>query len=278
MLQSLYSGIAGLRTHQQQLSVVANNLANVNTVAFKGSRALFQDSLSQTMKPPTQSTATSGGSNGIQIGLGVGLSTVTAIFSQGALQATGLPSDLAIEGDGFFVVADPASGAQTFSRAGALALDSLGNLVDSNGSRIQGSLTGVSGDPYADVVIQGPAANPMVAYSIESTGRVLMQLSDGTTAVAGFIALTRFTNPQALLRIGKNQYQETPEAGNLFTGYEAPGSNGLGALRAGFLEMSNVDLAQEFTDMIRAQRGLQANSRIITTSDEVLQELISLKR
>jgi flagellar hook protein FlgE len=98
------------------------------------------------------------------------------------------------------------------------------------------------------------------------------------TLPVGYIAENRFQDPQALLRSGKNDFVETPAAGRVFTGYKAPGNGGLGNLRAGYLEMSNVDMGQEFTDMIRAQRGLQANSRVITTSDEVLQDLIQLKR
>ncbi|MBE7464316.1 MAG: flagellar hook-basal body complex protein [Planctomycetes bacterium] len=291
MIQSLFSGISGLKTHQQLLSVVSNNLANVNTVAHKASRALFQDTLSQVVQPPTQSGPLVAGTNGIQIGLGVGLSSVTNLFTQGSLQSTGVNTDLAIEGSGFFVVRDPtapAGGGVYYTRAGAFWVDANNYLVDSNGYRIQGFQTPdqsaptvpAAGDPVQDLVIAPDATQTgnMVSFSIESSGRILMQLDDGSVIPVAYIAMNNFTNEEGLLKVGRNLYQETPAANRLFTGYHQPATDGIGAIRAGFLEMSNVDLGTEFTDMIRAQRGLQANSRTITTSDEVLQELINLKR
>lgn len=291
MLQSLFSGISGLSTHQQLLNVVANNLSNVNTMAFKGSRAVFQDVLSQTYQAPTQSTALQGGSNGIQIGLGVSLGTVTSVFSQGSLQSTGVPTDLAIEGDGFLVVRDPASPAGSgyfYTRAGALTLDSAGNLIDSAGFRVQGyqvpdqsaPVAPTAGDPIVDLVIAPDATqtSPMIDFIIESTGRVLMHLEDGSIVPAAYITMNDFSNPEGLLKVGRNHFEETPAASVMFTGYQSPGSSGMGKLRSGFLELANVDLGREFTEMIRSQRGLQANSRTITTSDEILQELINIKR
>lgn len=314
MLQSLYSGISALRSHQQMLGVVSNNLSNVNTTAYKGSRTLFQDTLSQTLSFPTQSSATQAGKNGIQIGLGVGLSAVTPIFAQGSLQSTGLPTDVAIEGDGFLVVRDPASttGGYYYTRAGALRLDSNGFLVDTNGFRVQGYgfhltdsdpgagvtpafTTPTSGAAYEDIQIStslltteytalyGGAppvgtVTDVVSFSIEASGRILAKEESGVTVPIGYLGMTKFSNPEALLRSGSNLFTETPASGLQFVGYQEPGTSGLGRLRGGFLEMSNVDLGTEFTDMIRSQRGLQANSRVITSSDEVLQELINLKR
>lgn len=291
MLQSLFSGISGLSAHQQLMNVVANNLANVNTLAFKGSRALFQDVLSQTFQAPTQSTALSGGSNGIQIGLGVSLGTVTSLFTQGSLQSTGVPTDLAIEGEGFLVVRDPAApagGGTFYTRAGAFSLDSNGYLIDGAGFRVQGyqvpdqsaPTSPVAGDPIQDLLIAPDATqtSPMIDFVIESNGRVLLHLEDGSIVQAAFITMNNFSNPQGMLKVGRNHFEETPASSVQFTGYQAPGSVGMGKLRSGFLELSNVDLGREFTDMIRSQRGLQANSRTITTSDEILQELINLKR
>jgi flagellar hook protein FlgE len=289
MLQSLFTGISGLTTHQQLLNVVANNLANVNTVAYKGSRALFQDVLSQIYQSPTAPSALQAGTNGIQIGLGVSLSSATSIFTQGSLQSTGVPTDLALEGDGFLVVRDPANaGSYLYTRAGALSVDSMGYLVDTAGFRVQGyevpdqsaPTLPVTGAALNDLIIKPDAtqAGKMVNFAIESTGRILMYLDDGSIIPVAYLSMNNFENKEGLLKIGENHFQETPAASASFAGYQAPGTGGMGRVRAGFLELSNVDLGREFTDMIRSQRGLQANSRTITTSDEILQELINLKR
>lgn len=282
MIQSMYTAISALQTHQQLLAVVANNLGNVNTVAYKTSRAIFQDTLSQTLASPTEATATQPGTNGIQIGLGVSLGAVSPMFDQGSLQSTGVPTDLAIEGKGFFIVSDPASGSFYYTRAGAMSTDTINQLtLDPNGFIVMGSANGTAGEPFIPIVIQSTdPLNPMVAFSIESSGRVNIQREDGSTETAGYIALSNFENPEALRRVGKNLFEYTPSAGTdpQSIGYTAPGMEGRGSLRAGYLEMSNVDLAREFTEMIRSQRGLQASSRIITTSDEILQEMINLKR
>jgi flagellar hook protein FlgE len=277
---SLYTAVSALQTHQQFMGVVANNLANVNTVGFKGSRVLFADALSQTLRPPQDASGLNGGGNGVQIGLGTSLASITPLFSQGSLQATGLPTDLAIEGDGFFVVSDGVTGSQYFTRAGAINVDQAGFLVTAGGQRIQGGDIGATnGDPLIDMQIPPDVGGiPVTSFSIDSAGRINVLLEDGTTSEVGNITLERFNNPQAMLKIGQNLYRETGPSGRVFNSYNTPGQNGVGGTRSGYLELSNVDLGQEFSDMIRAQRGLQANARTITTSDEIMQELINLKR
>lgn len=278
---SLYTAVSALQTHQQFMSVVANNLANVNTVGFKGSRVLFADALSQTLRPPSDSSSgLNGGGNGIQIGLGTSLASITPIFNQGSLQSTGLPTDLAIEGDGFFVVSDGVTGAQYFTRAGAINVDQDGFLVSSSGQRIQGGDVGATnGDPLIDMQIPADVGGiPVSSFAIDSAGRINVLLEDGSTVEVGNLTLERFNNPQALVKIGQNLYRETAASGRVFNAYNTPGQNGVGGMRSGYLELSNVDLGQEFSDMIRAQRGLQANARTITTADEIMQELINLKR
>lgn len=279
-IPSLYTAVTGMQAHQQFMSVVANNLANVNTVGFKGSRALFADALSQTIHPPTAPSAATPGGNGAQIGLGATLSNITPMFSQGALQSTGLPSDVAIEGGGFFVMKDPITNAQYYSRAGAFNIDLNGFLTSPTGQRVQGGAApAANGDPLVDMQIPATVGGvPVTGFSIDQGGRIIMALQDGTTAINGQITLEKFNNPQALLKVGNNLYQASPAAGPAFSSYHTPVSDGLGSLRAGYLELSNVDLGQEFSDMIRAQRGLQANSRVITTSDQIMEELINLKR
>jgi len=278
---SLYTAVSALQAHQQFLSTVANNLANVNTVGFKGSRTLFADSLSQTVRPPTQSTATTAGGNGVQIGLGTTVNSIQPVFSQGALQSTGLPADLAIEGGGFFVVRNPVSGTPFYTRAGAFSIDNQGFLTTPTGEIVQGSVTipAANGDALDNMQIPADVAgDPVVSFSIDGAGRVNCLLQSGATAAVGTIALERFRNPEGLLKVGQNKYQATPASGQIFNSFHTLGTDGLGVTRSGLLELSNVDLGQEFSDMIRAQRGLQANARVITTSDEVIQELVNLKR
>jgi flagellar hook protein FlgE len=278
---SLYTAVGALQAHQQFLSTVANNLANVNTVGFKGSRTLFADSISQTVRPPTQSTPTTAGGNGVQVGLGTKVVSIQPIFSQGALQSTGLPADLAIEGGGFFVVTNPVSGTPFYTRAGAFSIDNLGNIVTPTGEILQGSLTdpAADGDALGNMNIPASVAgDPVVSFSIDGAGRVNCLLQSGVTSTVGTIALERFNNPEALVKVGSNKYQASPASGQIFNSFHTLGTDGLGVTRSGLIELSNVDLGQEFSDMIRAQRGLQANARVITTSDEVIQDLVNLKR
>lgn len=278
---SLYTAVSALQAHQQFLATVANNLANVNTVGYKASRALFADSLSQTIRPPTASSAGAASSNGIQIGLGTTVNSIQPLFTQGALQSTGLVTDLAIEGGGFFVVKNPVSATTYFTRAGAFQVDNQGFIVNPTGDRVQGStnVPAADGDALADVQIPPDVAGvPVVSFSIDSAGRVNLLLQDGSTVEQATLALEKFNNPEGLVKIGSNRYEETPAAGRVFSAFHTLGTDGLGLTRAGLLELSNVDLGQEFSDMIRAQRGLQANARVITTSDEVIEELVNLKR
>lgn len=275
MIPSLYSAVSALQNHQKMMSVVANNLSNVNTVGFKYSRALFSDALSQTLQEPSEAIPdVSAGSNGVQIGLGSQLATINPVFTQGSLQSTGLPTDIAVEGDGFIVVQDPATDQLFYTRAGALAFNNEDQLITAGGMLVQGA---IDGDEPLEV--PNDADNPVVSFSISPSGDAVALLEDGTVEDdIGQIALQRFSNPLALKKVGQNLYIDTPAAGAVLDDIEPAGTAGLGAIRSGFLELSNVDLGSEFSEMIRAERGLQANSRVITTSDEILQEIINLKR
>ena len=305
MLQSLYNGIAALQAHQEYLNVVSNNLANVNTIGYKSARTNFQDSLSQTFVPPTAPGTNVAGRNGVQIGLGSSIGAVLTQFTQGSLQATGQPSDVAIEGGGFLKLRDPATTSSFFfTRAGNMRIDNVGTqnfLVDNNGMRVQGWAPTAADQPNQAgglIDMEVPPALPMaipnaipataqfLGYSIGSDGKIVGQFFDPPsvpfpngqqlTNTLGFIAVSTFPNPQGLQKEGGNLYGYSQAAGTEIDAQ--PGNSGTGRLRAGYIEMSNVDMAQEFTDMIRAQRGLQANSRVITTSDEVIQELVQMKR
>lgn len=274
MMRSMYAAISGLRTHQTMLDVTANDLANVNTVGYKGARTTFKDSLAQLQRGASAPAGGQGGTNPLQVGLGVQLGSVDNQMTTGALQSTGNPLDVALQGDGFFRVAlgtppaAPAAASVQYTRAGSFTLNSQGYLVTQEGWYVLG--TGGANPPY----IQIPAGSTNV--SIGSDGTVTYIDNTGTLQTAGQIELAKFSNPAGLMRMSGNRWAETPNSGAPQLG--APGSNGFGQTIAGTLEMSNVDLASEFTDMITAQRGFQANSRVISTTDEMLADLVNLKR
>ena len=262
-----------MQQFQGRMDVIGNNIANVNTTGFKGARVDFQDALSQTLG--------SAGGSPMQIGTGVGTSSITNQFIQGAISQTGKVTDMAVSGDGFFVVRDAASNAEYATRDGAFSLDTSGYLVNSAGMRVQGfSDAGLTtrGDIQIDNVgAPGGSTEKVKSFTVDKAGIVTVMLQDGITFTRGQVLLQKFQNPQALSKEGNNLYSGLATAGPLAQ-IEAPGTNGMGSLFTGALEMSNVDLANEFSSLITTQRAFQASARIITTSDEILQELVNLKR
>jgi len=386
MLRSLYAGISGLRSHQMMLDVTGNNIANVNTVGFKAGSVQFQDTLSQIVQNSRAGQDGAGGTNAAQVGLGTQVSAIRTNFAQGSAQSTGVPTDLMIAGDGFFVVRN---GAETmYTRNGGFWFDPSGRLVTADGALVQGwnAQNGVisTGAPigtvslpigvtspavatqnaavtgnlpadaavgeeivrdiavydtegnssqltltftrtaggwdvtdgaattsltFVDGVLTGPAtlasgggvtvdlsalsgyanlrtvaissqdgraSGALVSYTLAADGSLVGTFSNGAAEVLAQVALASFDNPEGLEKAGSSQYRASANSGEPRVG--VAGSDGLGDLVSGALEMSNVDLSQEFTNLIVAQRGFQANARIITTSDEVLQELTNLKR
>jgi flagellar hook protein FlgE len=272
-----------MQQFQDQMDVIGNNIANVNTTGFKSARVNFAESFSDTLRASLPGDGTTSGAPAMQIGSGVAIGSIRNQYLQGTLSQTSVPSDLAISGDGFFIVKDALANSEFATRAGNFHLDQNGYLVTEGGLRVQGFAdAGLSqrGDIRIDATgaPEGAAANAKVAsYSVGSDGRISVRLSDGTTFVRGQVLLQKFSDPQGLVKQG----------GNLFTGMEgagplpapvAPQSSGLGKLNAGYLELSNVDLANEFSTLIVTQRAFQASARMITTSDELLQELVNLKR
>jgi flagellar hook protein FlgE len=387
MLRSMFSGISGLRAHQQMMDVTGNNIANVNTTGFKSSTVTFQDTLSQMVRAAGSPQGEVGGTNPAQIGLGVRLGSVGTNFGQGAAQNTGKSTDLLIQGDGFFMVRS--GGEQLFTRSGAFDWDNNGNLVNANGNMVQGWLAdndgnlntaavpgkitlplgqtiapqvttnmkmignlqvdaptgtvkevqttafdatgrenpvtltftkqadgswnvgdgtntgnlafGADGRPTAGTLTlggvtvdvaamthysgvsapsvntrDGSAAGTLNAYSFTETGEIVGVFSNGLTQVMGQVAMANFNNVSGLEKVGNSMYRMTVNSGLPQVG--PAGTNGLGYMSGGQLEMSNVDLAQEFTNLVIAQRGFQANSRVITSSDEILQDLVNIKR
>jgi flagellar hook protein FlgE len=272
MLKSMYSGVSGMRGFQTKLDVIGNNIANVNTVGFKSGRVMFKDIMSQTVSGVTAPVdGGQGGVNAQQIGLGVSIGSVDTMHLGGSPMTTNNPTDLRINGDGFFLVRLSDDQETPFlTRAGDFHMDAARNLITSDGLHVLSE---------AGEAIQ--LAPEVTAFSISSDGTIQQTMADGTTEPGAIIGMAKVSNPQGLEKIGGNLYRMTRNAnadGELVITTPNNAEAGTGNIIAGQLEMSNVDLTGEFTEMIVTQRGFQANSRIITTSDEVLQEVVNLKR
>lgn len=308
MLKSLYAGVSGMRSNQTKMDVIGNNIANVNTTAFKGGRARFQDMLSQTMaNAQSPTTDGSGGINSQQAGLGVRVGSIDTIMTNGALQPTGRDLDFAIENDGFFAISEDSTGTmKRYTRDGAFYSDFEGNLVNASGYRILGYIPSgsyvnppasnlnepLASDTSSDKLAKlkpltvpskiniGTVASPnyveLSSFSIDGSGLMQGVYSDGNTYLLGRLGIVKFNNPEGMSKLGDNTYTNTGNSG--FPEAGIANTSGFGTIRQGVIEMSNVDLANEFTEMIITSRAYQANSRSITTSDEMLQELLNLKR
>jgi flagellar hook protein FlgE len=279
MMRGMFAAISGLKTHQVMLDVTANDISNVNTIGYKSARATFKDALSQSQRGAAGPTATNAGANATQIGLGTSLGSIDNLMQGGAQQSTGNPLDLFIQGDGFFELAQgaPAAGGDPltpkfYSRAGNLTVNSAGFLTSQEGLYVCGRPTGGTGS----VAIKLPAGATDVA--IDSSGGI--SYVDPTTrdrvSLPQQLELATFSNPAGLEREGGNRWMATANSGT--ARLDTPNTGAAGPVVPGMLEMSNVDLASTFTNMITAQRGFQANSRVISTSDEMLQDLVNLKR
>jgi flagellar basal-body rod protein FlgG len=262
MLRSLYSAATGMIAQQTSIDVTSNNIANVNTVGYKKQRAEFADLFYQTMEyAGTSTSATTTSPTGINVGLGVRPTAVTKMFSQGNFKETGNNLDLAITGNGFFKVQLP-DGTEAYTRNGSFKVDANGQMVTSDGY------------PLVPNIVIPPDA---VQISIGTDGTVsVLQAGQTQSTQIGQITLTNFINPAGLHALGDNNYINTTASGDPIEG--VAGQNGLGQMRQGFVEMSNVQLVEEMTDLITAQRAYDANSKAIMTSDEMLKTVNQLKR
>lgn len=284
MLRSLFAGISGLRVNQTMLDVTGNNIANANTTGFKASTTVFQDTLSQMLTGGTAANPERGGTNPLQVGLGVQIAVTSTNYNQGSAQMTGRGTDLMLQGDGFFVV--ERGGEQMYTRAGAFTWDESGTLVTPSGARVQGYALDAAGDPtggLVDVTLSTagltpavPAGVELTSYTFGSDGTLRGVFSDGVQRNMARVAVADFNNPMGLEKVGETAYRASANSGAVQLG--VPGEGGNGTIIGGALEMSNVDLAAEFTNLILAQRGFQASSRVITTSDQVLEDLVNIKR
>ncbi len=254
MQRSLFIGATGMESQQLSLDVIANNLANVNTTAFKRSRVDFQDLLYQTLRAPGSISAQGlEVPSGIQIGHGVGPASVTKLFLQGSFIETGNSLDVAIEGDGFFQIALP-DGEITYSRDGAFELNRDGIFVTSDGFALEPEIT---------------IPEDSIDIAIGTDVTVSVTLSDGSTSELGQIELARFINPAGLLSQGRNLFRESEASGDPIL--SIAGEEGAGTLRQAFLESSNVSVVDEIVNLIITQRAFEVNSSVIRTSDEMLQ-------
>jgi len=258
MLTSLTTGASGLQQFQQEIDVIGNNIANADTIGFKKGRADFVDTFSQVMQ---------GGSGGsaFQVGSGVATGAIQNVFGQGTITQSTVPTHLAIYGNGFFVVKD-ASGNSFATRDGSFGWDNAGNLITA-GKMIVQSKDGTAINGGTD----------RASVTIGTDGVITVTTGAGVAVNAGQIGLQNFSNPQLLQKQGGNLFTWDANAGPLAQA-AAPQSNGLGQIQKGSLELSNVDLTTEFSSLITAQRAFQANARMITTSDDILQEIINMKR
>jgi len=289
MLRSLFAGISGLRANQTMLDVTGNNIANANTIGFKGSTVVFQDTLSQLLTGAAGANGGRGGTNAIQVGLGVQVASTGTSFNQGSAQTTGRVTDLMLQGDGMFVV--KRGNEELYTRAGSFTFDEAGDLVTPTGAYVQGyginpdgttdyagGLGNITLDP-ANAVPAVPVTTPpteLTSYNIGSDGRIRGIFSDGVQREMGVVAIADFNNPMGLEKVGETAFRASANSGQAQV--DTAGQGRRGTLLGGALEMSNVDLAAEFTNLILAQRGFQASSRVITTSDQVLEELVNIKR
>lgn len=331
MIRGMYAGISGMKSQQTKLDVIGNNLANVGTTGFKSSRVVFKDMLYQNSSNAVGASNNLGGSNAKQVGLGVSIGSIDRIMGQGMMQPTGRALDVAMDGEGFFMVAkgpvahedddiklsadgtiEDAGGREIFyTRDGSLSLDSEGYLVTSSGERVLGysmESNGTQGmdadgkinfidseDPDLEaaedlktlripdsVEMDDGSTRKVMSYSIGKDGLITAVVEGGEVAVLGQLATASFKNPEGLEAVGNNMYLNSSNSGAPLV------SSGFGAdpdqvrtngeIVQGMLEMSNVDIAEQFTDLIVTSRAFQASSKIISTSDEILQDVVNLKR
>ncbi len=265
-VQSLYTAATGMDAMQTKLDVIANNLANINTTAFKRDRANFEDLLYRNEIMPGVLDAQSNPTpTGLETGLGARVQSTQSDFRQGTIQDTGRSLDVAIEGAGFIQVTDPITTGAMYTRAGNLDVNANGQLV--------------IGSAHTGRLLDPPIQIPTEATNIEisSNGQVMVRTPGQVELQSvGEIQLASFVNPDGLLKMGENMFQQSDASGP--AQLNAPGSNGLGVLRSNALEASNVEPVKELIDLITTQRGFELNSQAIQAGDQILQQIANLRR
>lgn len=309
MMEAMGAAISGLEAQQTMLNTTASNLANVDTVGYKSQETSFVDALSQTIAGGSNQTAANAGTDPEQVGLGVSVGAIVNNMGQGSDQATGIATDLAIQGNGFFQVAasTSASGGQTtnsqstpatgaangpqlsssaieYTRAGNFQVSPNGYLTTQGGQYVVGVPADTTGAPLNpnSGSTSTPASTPLAIQipsdasdiAIGKNGEVTYSQA-GTQKVAGYIQLANFNNDAGLSRDGGSLWSATTASGQAQT-FDVPGGSGLGSVASGELESSNVDMATEFANMIDAQNGYQADSKVMTTANQMLQTLVQM--
>jgi flagellar basal-body rod protein FlgG len=260
MIRSLWIAKTGLDAQQTNLDVIANNLANVSTNGFKRARAVFEDLLYQTLRQPgAQSSQQTTIPSGLTLGTGVRPISTERIFTQGNMQQTSNGLDIAINGQGFFQIQMP-DGTLAYTRDGSFQKDSTGQVVTSSGYQLSPALT-------------IPSTATSVTISRDGIVSVMLAGTTSTTQI-GTIQIANFVNPGGLQSTGENLFVETASSGTPTP--NTPGTNGTGLLNQGYVETSNVNVAEELVTMIQTQRAYELNSKVITTSDAMLGRLTQL--
>jgi flagellar hook protein FlgE len=291
MIRSLFSAVSGMMNSQTKMDIIGNNLANTNTVAFKANDAATSTSFEDPGKLPSTTSPT-----GLSVGLGSQIVGTVRQFTQGALQRTDVPTDLAIQGSGFFAV-ESDDGGTFVTRAGNFIRDQDGYLRTMNGMFVLGNqvsvtnpgpppvlsltppaLGGTAGFPSDRILVPDPLPNGerLASFSIGRDGLVSAVGADGVALSVAYIPLQKFANPNGLTDIGNNLFLVSAAAGD--NRYFMAGRDGTGQIQSGALELSNVDMAKQFSQMIITQRSFEANARVISTSDEMLQTVTNIKR
>ena len=327
LVATLNSGVSALTAFSEGIQVLSNNIANVNTTAYKGSRAEYSDSFSNVLRQAAPAPSSGVGSNtpAIQIGTGVRVQGITGDFTQGTLTSTGKNTDMSIAGSGFFRVRDTLNSVEYATRAGNFRLDNSGYLVTSDGFRVQGltgggatydatdngskspvyakttiapttvgdikidykisvgsGLTNSTAGKFTDTQVNDTRPT-MQSFSVNAAGDVVAGLSNGDTIKLGQILLQNFSDPNGLTKVGNNLFSGFGAAGpiggfDLTAANNGAGTNSLGSIQGESLELSNVDLSKQMTDLIIIERSFQAASRVVTVSDRMLEEVVGLKR
>jgi flagellar hook protein FlgE len=269
---SFFTSLSGLKNAETDLRVIAHNIANAETVGFKKSSAQFADLVASGSATDPRRTA----------GIGATVSAITQDFALGPLEQTGRSLDLAIDGDGFFALANPFSGELTFSRNGNFRLDASGALEDANGNSLQAYPVDAAGVPTSSVPanvavpLTNGAGSALANVTIDNRGIVNAAYADGTATPVGQVALATFAAPAGLRPIGQTKWQASGDSGAPQFGN--PGIGNYGEMISGALERSNVDLAEEMVSLLTAQRNFQANARAIDTATAITQAALNLRQ
>ncbi len=261
-MRSLSIAATGMQAQQTNVEVISNNIANMNTTAYSRRRAEFNDLLYQNLRRQGAATSDAGTvvPAGVQLGLGVRTAAVYRITEQGSLTNTDNTLDLAIEGKGYFQITLP-SGETAYTRAGSFQLSSTGQMVTNDGYTVQPGIT---------------IPNNATSVTVNASGEVWVKIDGQTTQTnVGALQIATFINEAGMEAIGDNLYMETTASGTPTTG--TPDSTGFGSILQGYLETSNVNVVTEITDLISAQRAYEMNSKVIQTSDEMLNTVTSMK-